>query len=135
MKRYRLQLHAHPGGEWVLHEEVADLETEIAGLRREFACQSRMQREMARLRADLADAKRALPVETAWADVQTRLRGIPDDFVPITAYTDGQEIVILGSPPDEDRDPHGAKHDCDAMGCGSLGHVVGRFPHPFAVTD
>jgi len=123
MKRYRLQLHAHTAGEWVLHEEVADLETEIAGLRQEFACQSRMQLEMARLRADLAAAKRALPVEAAWADVQTRLRVIPDDFVPIAAYTDEQEIVVLG-------DPRGEVHDCDVLGCGSLGHVVARIPYP-----
>ncbi len=125
MKRYRLQLHAHPGGEWVLYEEIAELETEIAGLRREFACQSRMQREMARLRADLADAKRALALETAWADVQNRLRVIPDDFVPIAAYTNEQEIVVLG-------DPRGEAHNCDIMGCGVLGHVVARVPHPFA---
>ncbi len=90
----------------------------------------RQQREMARLRADFADAKRALPVEMAFADMQTRLREIPEDFVPITAYTDGEEIVVLGNPPDEDRDPRGEIHDCDAMGCGSLGHVVARIPYP-----
>ena len=54
---------------------------------------SRQQTEMARLRRDLADAKRALPVERAFIDVQSRLRCLPGDFLPVAAYTDGLAIA------------------------------------------
>ena len=54
----------------------------------------------------------------------------PEGFYPIAAYTNGYEIVVLGLPecfPElDDDDP--LAHNCDAMGCGSLDHVVARIP-------
>jgi hypothetical protein len=92
---------------------------------------ARQQREMACLRSELADAKRALPVERAFSDVQSRLRRLPEGFLPMAAFTDGQEIVIEGDPPDEESDAHCEYHNCDVMGCG-LAHVILRTGHPFA---
>ena len=50
------------------------------------------------------------------------------------AYDTGDEIVILGTPPDfpdsvPEDDPR--RHNCDAMGCG-CGHVLYRFRKPNA---
>ena len=49
------------------------------------------------------------------------------------AYDAGDEIVILGEPPEFDDsvsedDPR--RHNCDAMGCGTFTHVLYRFPKP-----
>ena len=42
------------------------------------------------------------------------------------AYLTGNELVLLGNPdPEEDLDSPDA-HNCDAMGCGSMEHVVKR---------
>lgn len=40
--------------------------------------------------------------------------------------TDGQDVVALGDPPDEEADPESRLHNCDQMGCGQQ-HVLARF--------
>lgn len=60
----------------------------------------------------------------------------PRDFWEIKAFTNGYQIVVLGSPPDSEDlgisedDP--LNHNCDEMGCGSIEHVLARIPvmHP-----
>ncbi len=58
---------------------------------------------------------------------------IPEGFWEIKAFTNGYQIVVLGSPPDvedldiPDDDPR--NHSCDQMGCSSVGdHVLCRIP-------
>ncbi len=92
---------------------------------------AQQQREMARLRRDLADAKRALPLSQDYDKMEMRLRCLPEGFLPMVAYTDGQHIIILGEPPGEDVDPQGERHNCAVMGC-SVEHVLARLPHPYA---
>ena len=46
---------------------------------------------------------------------------LPDGFKRIEAYSNGQHLVIVGTPDEAD-----GAHDCDEMGCGSLSHVVYR---------
>jgi hypothetical protein len=56
------------------------------------------------------------------------MNNTPEGFYPIEAYTNGYVIVILGTPPELDDDDLLA-HNCDAMGCGSVGpHVVASVP-------
>jgi len=51
----------------------------------------------------------------------------PKGFHRIEAWTNGVTVVLLGFPPDEGDDPDQCLHDCDAMGCSSLGeHVLAR---------
>jgi len=48
-------------------------------------------------------------------------------FWRIEAYTNGNQIVVLGDPPIlEEDDP--LSHNCDEMGCSSVEHVVARIP-------
>lgn len=42
------------------------------------------------------------------------------------AYLAGDELVLLGNPPPEDDSEALGAHNCDALGCGSLSHVVMR---------
>lgn len=59
---------------------------------------------------------------------QGRDFGIPAGWKRIgTAYSDGDGVVVCGTPePEADED--NPKHNCDEMGCGSVGdHVVERF--------
>jgi len=52
---------------------------------------------------------------------------IPKGYIQVEAYTNGQVIVLCGEPPSEERDPECELHNCDAMGCTSLGpHVLYR---------
>ncbi len=54
----------------------------------------------------------------------------PKGFWKLDAYTNGYQIVVLGTPPYRDdydeNDPNA--HNCDAMGCGSLDHVLCKIP-------
>ncbi len=54
--------------------------------------------------------------------LQEKLRttevNIPAGYRPLAAYTNGAEVIVTGSPPDEDDDPKYELHNCDAMGCG-----------------
>lgn len=48
------------------------------------------------------------------------------------AYDAGDEIVVLGDPPEPDpawSDDDPRHHNCDAMGCGQA-HVIYRFQKP-----
>ena len=49
---------------------------------------------------------------------------VPKGFKKIEAYTDYKTVVIMGDPYLLDGD----NHNCDAMGCGSMGHVMARMP-------
>lgn len=49
---------------------------------------------------------------------------IQKDLIPrgsklVEAYETATQIVVCGEPP--------AAHNCDAMGCGTLSHVIYRF--------
>jgi hypothetical protein len=49
---------------------------------------------------------------------------VPKGFKKIEAYTDYKTVVIMGDLYVLDGD----SHNCDAMGCGSVGHVMARLP-------
>jgi hypothetical protein len=50
---------------------------------------------------------------------------------PVTAYTDGARVIVCGIPNDTDGDvDHPDAHNCDAMGCSSIEHVIVRFTLP-----
>jgi len=51
---------------------------------------------------------------------------IPKGAKLIEAYETKTEYVIMGDPSGEEEESPNA-HNCDLMGCGSLGHVVARF--------
>lgn len=52
----------------------------------------------------------------------------PDGWLPIEAWTDGKQVVVLGTPDDDENLPEEQWHDCDAMGCSSVGnHVLGIY--------
>lgn len=57
---------------------------------------------------------------------------VPDGYSLAMAYTDGKEVVIVGSP-DEDKDT-ALDHNCDALGCSSVSHVVIRVGVPAYAT-
>ncbi len=46
---------------------------------------------------------------------------VPAGYQKIDAYSNGTKVVLCGRPGKDDG------HDCDAMGCGSLDHVLYRF--------
>ncbi len=57
----------------------------------------------------------------------------PSEFWKIEAFTNGYQIVVMGSPPDSEDlgipDDDLLNHNCDDMGCGSVGdHVLCRIP-------
>lgn len=57
---------------------------------------------------------------------------VPKRFIPegaklIEAYLTGTEVIVMGDPPDEETVGEESAHNCDAMGCGSLSHVIYRF--------
>ena len=119
--------------EKALRKEAVEAKKAIVGENQDEL--QRLQRLMAELRKELADAKRALPMERAYLDVIDRHRNTPDGFLSVAAYTDGREVVVLGDPPDEEIDPSGDLHDCDVMGCSSVAHVLLRVRHPEAANS
>lgn len=57
---------------------------------------------------------------------------VPKSFIPETAslvecYETATEYIIIGTPESDDE-----THDCDAMGCGTLSHVMARIPKAVA---
>ena len=57
--------------------------------------------------------------------------GIPKGWWPLNAYSNGEEIVVMGTPTHNEELAEDApeQHDCDEMGCGS-DHVLARFRVP-----
>ena len=58
---------------------------------------------------------------------------IPEGYWKIDAYTNGYEIIVCGDPLDEDQYEEAGisiespiAHNCDAMGCTSVSHVIFR---------
>ncbi len=56
------------------------------------------------------------------------MNDIPDVFWKIEAYTNGYQIVVLGTPPMDQEEGDPLYHNCDAMGCSGGEHVVARIP-------
>ena len=57
----------------------------------------------------------------------------PKGWRRIYAYTNDREVLICGDPPSEAEgvaDDDEAGHNCDAMGCSTLSHVLVRLPLP-----
>ena len=52
--------------------------------------------------------------------------GIPEGWVKLTAYTNGNQLVVCGNPHDDPEGNENEWHDCDQMGCGSGDHVLFR---------
>jgi hypothetical protein len=52
----------------------------------------------------------------------------PSGYWEIEAYTNGNQIVILGIPPEDEEMNNPPFHNCDQMGCGTFDHVVARIP-------
>ena len=47
-------------------------------------------------------------------------------FYPMEAYTNGKRVIVFGYPKSDL--PDDESHNCDEMGCGSIGaHVLGNF--------
>jgi hypothetical protein len=67
---------------------------------------------------------------------------VPKDLIPkgavlVECYHLNGEFVILGDPPSDEtyerlQIPEHQRHNCDAMGCTSLSHVVLRVGVPFS---
>ena len=53
---------------------------------------------------------------------------IPPGAHLVEAYETADEIIVCGEPPNEYEDPGDTfGHNCDAMGCSSVSHVLYRF--------
>ena len=64
-----------------------------------------------------------------WRQVRVRKDCIPKGARLVEAYLTDREIIVMGWPPESDDEETG--HNCDAMGCGSVGsHVSYRLPLP-----
>ena len=46
------------------------------------------------------------------------------------AYETEREIVIVGYPAPDEHLPEEEQHNCDALGCSSVSHVLYRFRKP-----
>lgn len=60
-----------------------------------------------------------------WAEVRVRKDLIPKGAKLVEAYLTEREVIVMGCPEEDDE-----SHNCDAMGCGSLSHVLYRLPLP-----
>ena len=58
-----------------------------------------------------------------WCEIRVRKDLIPKGSVLVEAYLTEHEIIVMGSPEEDDED-----HNCDALGCGTLQHVLHRLP-------
>lgn len=59
-----------------------------------------------------------------WCEIRVRKDLIPQSSILVEAYLTKNEIVVIGEPKEDD------DHNCDVMGCGTLSHVIYRFPLP-----
>lgn len=68
-----------------------------------------------------------------WETIRVPKHCIPKGARLIEAYLTNRQIVVLGQPAEDD------DHNCDAMGCGSISHVLHRFdlakPEPVLPTE
>lgn len=55
----------------------------------------------------------------AW---EALMYGTPDGTKPLPVYLHKGKVVVTGDPIDEDK----CEHNCDAMGCTSVSHVIWR---------
>lgn len=60
-----------------------------------------------------------------WCEVRVRKDLIPKGATLVEAYLTEKEIVVMGQPKEDDEN-----HNCDAMGCGTLSHVLYRLRLP-----
>jgi hypothetical protein len=64
--------------------------------------------------------------------IRIRKDCIPSGGRLVEAYETNTEIIVCGDPPSEypEGTPEDDWHDCDAMGCGTLSHVIYRLRKP-----
>ena len=63
-----------------------------------------------------------------WCEICVRKDHVPNGARLVEAYVTTREIIVMGWPSQNDDDE---SHNCDAMGCGSVGsHVIYRVPLP-----
>ena len=67
-----------------------------------------------------------------WCEVRVRKDLIPKSAILVEAYLTDREVIVMGRPPESDDEETG--HNCDAMGCGTLSHVIYRIPLPVSLT-
>jgi hypothetical protein len=68
-----------------------------------------------------------------WCEIRVRKDSIPRGARLVEAYATAREIIVMGWPSQNDDDE---SHNCDAMGCGSVGrHVIYRLPLPNAAGE
>lgn len=60
-----------------------------------------------------------------WCEIRVRKDMIPKGATLVEAYLTERELVVIGQPKEDDDN-----HNCDAMGCGTLSHVLYRLPLP-----
>jgi hypothetical protein len=60
-----------------------------------------------------------------WCEIRVRKDFVPKGARLIEAYVTDREIIVMGQPKEDDEN-----HNCDAMGCGTLSHVLYRLPLP-----
>ncbi len=65
-----------------------------------------------------------------WCEIRVRKDWIPKGARLVEAYLTEREVIICGSPKEDDE-----SHNCDAMGCTTLSHVLYRLPLPNDRTD
>lgn len=60
-----------------------------------------------------------------WVEIRVRRDFIPKGAKLVEAYLTPREVIVMGWPGEDDE-----THNCDAMGCGTLSHVLYRLPLP-----
>ena len=57
-----------------------------------------------------------------WCEIRVRNDMIPKGAKLVEAYVTEHEVIVMGFPKEDDEN-----HNCDAMGCSTLSHVLHRF--------
>ncbi len=55
---------------------------------------------------------------------------VPDGAELLECYRIGDRIIVMGEPNPTEDETSPSYHNCDAMGCGCLGHVIARITLP-----
>jgi len=90
--------------------------------------------DLAALRAKLAEAKAEVArlkgkLDAICDAANDEIKDVPEGYYPVVAWSNGEEVVINGDPPREPEDyDEETGHNCDAMGCSTLWHVIHRAP-------